>query len=1003
MEQRKSQLREPAEAAQVNQLLAGHYNQLLKWGVVLTRGDAGKTEEIVQELCLYFTLTKPDLSNVANLNGYLYTCLRHIYLSTLARSSREALHVVSTAGYDSFEFALDPNRSGDPLERQNDLRRICGYVAWRKKTSKSASCFILHFFHGYGRREIAELACLPIAAIYNNLKIARAEVKSYLEEPGKIRVLNRELPPEPTLAWSLSSSGEVFTELRKTILHARSSECISEEELLAHYRSPEPRPISCSLLDHMVSCERCLAVVDRHFRRPTLECREPLDGFGSSSDSSGSVVGPSAVDQVMLRSVHKRWAKFHEHRPRTLSIAVNGQIIAFHDVQARHSKLSARIEYPERARFIEVFSEQDVRLALLPIGELPPEGPYTLAQRVALSDARWVELNLTFDGLGLNSEVAYFDPVLVIEGTEEGTEESPMAWESKREMPIRASGVLHWLRSCARIFRLATPSSAIAWALTLAIILGTTGYFAYRHQRAPLDAGEILNESIKIEAADLQGQTEHQVLRIEEVSANGQILQQGIVDLWRDGDGNRYLRRLFDSSHRVIAAKWRNKNVEHSSRRREGGKDASIGDSLVLMDGFWGQDLSARGFSLLAGNASQVRAVEGGYELTVSGPTVDRPHLISATLVLDHHLLPVREVMHVRNGPEIRELRFVQAEYERKPSASVPDTVFDPADGHPRSSEGQGLLHQHSFPNATVPDVQLAELQIAVLYQLNALDADTGAPIEVTKTMDGHIRVSGTVVNDALKQKIAARMKTLANHQLLDLRLLTPLDVRTPAPSAPRALSADASVYDVRQPRFAADATVRRYFEAKGLSGERLDSAVAQFSLDALQHAQRALQNAYALERLGSTLSAAELQSISLSSQRQWTEMVYNHASELESQLRALHAQLALILPPREDMPNAGGGSLQVESPEQFNRAVNELLRQIQDLNRDVGESFASSATEGSPPGQDDPLESAMNAMPLRRADEIISFAKQLNSSARAATVNRQNSQDGQNIPDQLR
>ena len=131
--------------------------------------------------------------------------------------------------------------------------------------------------------------------------------------------------------------------------------------------------------------------------------------------------------------------------------------------------------------------------------------------------------------------------------------------------------------------------------------------------------------------------------------------------------------------------------------------------------------------------------------------------------------------------------------------------------------------------------------------------------------------------------------------------------------------------------------------------------------------------------------------------------MVNSHASELESQLRALHAQLATILPSREDMPSVGGGSLQVESPEQFNRAVNELLRQIQDLNRDVGESFASSASGGRPLGQDDPLETAMNAIPLRRASAIISFAGRLSSSARAASVNQQKSQDGQNIPDQLR
>jgi DNA-directed RNA polymerase specialized sigma24 family protein len=123
--------------------------------VVLTRGDTGKAEEIVQELCLYFTLTQPDLTSVANLDGYLYTSLRHIYLSGLARSSREAQHFVSVAEFDSFESALTGSSAGEALQRQNDLRRICGYAVWRKESSKSASYFILHFFHGYGRRKIA--------------------------------------------------------------------------------------------------------------------------------------------------------------------------------------------------------------------------------------------------------------------------------------------------------------------------------------------------------------------------------------------------------------------------------------------------------------------------------------------------------------------------------------------------------------------------------------------------------------------------------------------------------------------------------------------------------------------------------------------------------------------------------------------------------------------------------------------------------------------------------
>lgn len=60
----------------------------------------------------------------------------------------------------------------------------------------------------------------------------------------------------------------------------------------------------------------------------------------------------------MLRSIQRYEAEILEHRPRTLSIAVDGKILASHDVQAQKNVLSARIERPENTSFVEVFSEQ---------------------------------------------------------------------------------------------------------------------------------------------------------------------------------------------------------------------------------------------------------------------------------------------------------------------------------------------------------------------------------------------------------------------------------------------------------------------------------------------------------------------------------------------------------------------------------------------------------------------------------------------------------------------
>ena len=997
MEQRKLKWREAsAVPTPVDQLLASRYSQLLQWGAVLTRGDAGKTEEIVQELCLYFTLTQPDLSSVANLDGYLYTSLRHIYLSGLARSSREALHFVSVAEFDSFDSALAGNPAGDPLQKQNDLRRICGYAVWRKESSKSASYFILHFFHGYGRREIAELACLPISAIYNKLKIARSEVMSYLEAPGKLRVVNRDLPPQPALSWSLLPAPELFDELRKTILQARLSDCLDEEQLLAHYRVARPKPVSCPLLAHIVSCERCLSIVDRHFRRPTLQDREPLDCFGASSDGSNSSAdGPSVANQnaqKAMQAVRKRWGKVHEHRPRTLSIAVNGHIVAFHDVRAEHSKLSARIERPENAKFVEVFSEQDVRFALLSIGELPPGGSPVRTQRVELSDDRWLELSLTFDGLGLNGQVAYFDPALASAAIEEGLEESPApefdVQTAPRRLRLRALYALFH-----RMLAAMAPSSAFAWMLILTFVIGTASYLTYRHRTQPTDAVKILDKSVKTETAALQGQTEHQVLRVEEVSANGKVLEQGTVDLWKDGNGDRYLRRLYDSQHRMLAAEWRNKSGEHSSRRNPAAKSSPGGNHPLVMTEFWDQDLSAQAFSTLAGQALRMHAVKDGYELTMDGPIEGHPQLVSAALVLNRRFQPLRATLHVRAGSNVHELRFVQASYERKPRASVPDTIFDPASYSGVRDPHSPAIQPSPLPVAGESAPLLAELQIAVLYQLNRLGADTGEPIEVKRTDDGRIQVSGAIADDALKLKIASQLRALPNHQLLELKLFSPHELRMRASRATQTLAGATRVYEINQAKSAADATLRTYFQAKGLSGEQLESAVVTFSHNALEHAQRALQHAYALDRLGRALSATELRSVSLSSQQQWTEMLHQHASGLEEQLLAMRVQLGQ-LSASTVLPDVSSGSVEIESPLQFSQAASQLLQLVQELNRRVSNTFASGTSGEGQANQDDFVAGIMKAIPLQQAGEIRSFAMELRASATPSAM-QQKKPDG--------
>jgi DNA-directed RNA polymerase specialized sigma24 family protein len=982
MEQHKTRWREPALPAEAEQLLADYYSQLLKWGAVLTRGDEQKAADIVQELCLYFILTKPDLSTVTNLDGYFYTSLRHIYLSGLARASREALHFVSVADFDSFEFALASNQSGDPLQRQNDLRRICGYNVWRKGSSKSASYFIFHFFHGYSRREIAELARLPISAIYNKLKTARSEVTSYLNESGKLRTIGRGLPPEPVVSWSLSSTGEMFKELRQTVLDARRSECLPAEALIAKYRTTTSIPIDCTLLAHLVSCEDCLAIIDRHFRRPTLRDREPLDGSAGGDERYTRQTGTSPK---ILQSVLRRWGSVNEHRPRTLSIAINGKIVAFHDVQASHSTLSARIEHALSAQFVEVFSEQDVRLALLSVGDHPPDAPHIRAQRVSLSDDRWLELRLVFDGLGLDSQVTYSDPALAVEVTEDA--EDVLAPSVTQAISHSSPELLTWVNGAfGQFLRKMVPTSAGTWAFALTLLIVVAGYIGHHRTTAPVDAANILNQSISIDAAALHGQTEHQIVNLEEVSVDGQVSHKGQVDLLQDGDGTRYLRRLYNSQHHLIAATWRDRNGEHATHVERQEKGSSGTHSLSLENDLWNQELSARAFSSLKGQRLTVKSVADGYELTNYGPVAGYPQLVSATLRLNRHFGPVVETFHLQGG---HELRFVQTSYERRPTSSIPDTTFDPAEELQSPRSLHSSAPQRDEPTVVDSAVQLARLQIAVLYKLNTLGSDTGEPIEVVRTSDGRIRVSGTVVDDSLKQQIASELDLLEEHQLLDLRLTSPRDVQQKLASGQRSAPEDTSVYEVSQTKPLIDATIRRYLQAKGVSADRLNTAVEQYSHTVLQHAQRVLQHAYALNRLGSALSANELKSVGPSYQRQWTEMVRKHATDLENELLALRRQLAEIAQP-ESAPDTDSSFVRIENSDQFHHAANQLLRQTQDLNKEIGKLFTSNASGETQPASASRLAAMMSAIPLRQAEEINHFAVELETSERSTVQTRE-------------
>ncbi len=959
-----------------DQILERYYDQFLRWSLMLTRGDRNLAEDLVQDLCLHLSLSKPDLTSVGNLDGYLYICLRNLYLSGLARSSREAAQFVSTADFDSAAFALTAGPSSDLLQTQNDLLRICNYAVWRKDSSKIASYFILHFFHGYLRREVAAIAQVPMSAIYNKLKIAREEIKNHLEEVNQLHVLSMHRPPDVELLLSPISPAGLFAMTRSRILDARRTGCLPEKDLKHLYRSDTSlHPINCELLSHIVSCDRCLEAISRNFDLPTPDDREPLDILGRGADRSD--LSHAGVGSQLRRTFEQKRRRILEHRPKTLSVAVNGRITASHDVESANSRLSSRIDRVDEIQFVEVFSEQQVRLVFLSVMALPPAGPHVQSGSVQLSDERRLELTLRFDGLGLQCDVAYFDPtldVLVADDEDEYVVDRPHSFVNLESLPAR-SRLTHFIESIHRFL----PNSAPAWSMVLLCVVCAGGYLGYRYRSLPAtmsNSSPVLSQAVKAETSALAGQTEHTELDVQSDVEPGRFVKVGTVELWRDGDDGRMAVRLYDSNGTLLAAQWHTKDDKDHPGSYVA--SASTSDQLrkIMASGLWKQDFSAKSFATSANGHVQEQKTENGYELRAEVLPKSALSVKEAWLELDQNFHPVRHTYRFQDGRDAGNVRFVEASYRKSVISDVPDNVFTSDEVKPRARNSSSL----PYPNASAAQKGLSvSLQIAVLNQLSLLDADVREPLEVLATRDGRIKVIGTVSNPGLRERIEAKLSQLPNQELLNVSLNSassrPASRITAIPSLPdRIYGTDSSVAPV-------NTLLREVFEAQGVDASKVNPSVQEFSQRTLEHSQRALQEAYALERLGKILTEADPRSLNPVTRTEWTQMVSKHALRLEQQINALHSQLAMLSPQEATLPSISKMLTQIQNPTEFAQATRKLRQRVQGAEQNIGMIFANTSKANRE--QDIPLaiRNSIESLPIIEVREVEDFAYRLDPS----------------------
>lgn len=939
----------PRPLESIERILSRYYPQLVEWGRILARGEDSAAEETVQDLCLHLTVARPDLSRVQNLDNYLFMCLRNMYVSNLARVSRERLRVLHIEDYDAVGRFTDSG-SLNAVDVQNDLIRIGDHVLSRKYTAKSASQFILHFFFGYRRNDVALLARLPVSAVYNSLKELRAELREYLSANEKLRLIPRGAAPARESLRTAIPSDLLLKQLRATILDADPQCCVAENELVEAYKQPEASPVSCRELAHLAGCERCLNILDRALR---LDDRDgPLDGIDPELEHTPKRDRTKGFDATM-RLVRKRRQQILERRPTLLAIALDGRVVAFHAVESAHNSLSSRVDSTSTVHFIEVFNEFGDRLAHIPLDpESATTPPLELSQQIPLSDDRRLRLDVRLDGLGIHAEVDYLDPALA------PVHEIDDSRRPEKSLP-RFGVSFRWP---AR-FRLVSWAPLSFASLLLACFLGIAGY-RYMHPAWE----DVLARARAVAPLPMKTEALHQMLRVEQTMGPQKELILGSVDIWRSSD-NHVVRRLYDAQQQLLATSIESEDGTNSIRLEDDAR-FTPGDRQLIETGAWRSDVSIAAFSHRQETGTEVSRHRDGFELTQNEN--GRVGVLSRTLVLDggYHIQAERIRYQTREG--VREIRLVQNLLRRVPIRDVPPSIF------PESGKMTGPMidHERNAPSELRGDAPAdggsENLEVALLFELFRQNADVGQPLEVSPIAAGRVRITGTLANAQLLATIRERVAALPDANRVDFQIYSARD----AASVVRRGKTVRQQLVGSTDEAPAAGLVRDTLLARGLKGEALQNAEREFRASALAHAQTALQHAYALDRLGTILRRNGQSPLLPDARVKWAQMVQRHSTIAATELEVLRLQLDSISADIATIPPVSSHG--IADANAFTRSSSELRVRAQSVNEEVVKVFAGSAAELPPAQARASIVRLRDALPLPEADRMRSFAARL-------------------------
>ena len=791
-------------------LFLDRYERLLSWALPLTGGEQPLAEDLVHDAFLHFSLQKPNLQTIENLDAYLYRVLRNLRISQVRRSAAVRRSTLRLSDYDSAQLGLHATPPGERMRVEAELRAICDFACERKRTSKAASALILRFFHGYYPSEIMKVARAPGQAVDKLLWIARREVRDHVEQSRAVG--------------ETSPSADIIGELRQRIFAACGPGCLTRREWRELYRDSGGTPLDAPLLSHLVSCRECLATVNRLLGLKPLEDRDPPE-----------MLGPGERSQRVRRESERRTTETVEHRPKELRILVNGLEQFSQEISSPVTHFHLAMNGEERLGFVEVITEQGIRLLFLAL-DPPPDGPVDQRATACFHHQSRLDVSVQFQAARPMMELRYTAPEF------EAAAPRPPVMPHDPDRRSHFWRLLVWFRQPV--------------ALGVAVLVPFLALLLHWLQQPPVSAAAILNRAIAAEArADATpGVTHHRLIRLDaRQGRDPKPVASGRVEVWRNPLRRVRVVRLSDERQRLVAAVWTSSTGVETRLHPPETRTSWL---AAVPSAVWQTELSAAEFAAEArdhSNSLTARADAAGVRLVAGS---------GAELRLTADGLHATQRITTDGSYSYK---LTEEQSEILPEASTPDGVFDPP---------------HAPTMATASRAEVADtpdLEIDVLSRLNAADALTGEDVSVTTGARG-VMVRAVVETQQRKRELLDALHSLAgDHLQLQIHTVDEA-VREQASTQPpaRVVMRDIEVPSGEVPAYP---ELRRFFDAE--QARRFADDMLRHSLQSRLHA-RAFQILSAHGKPDPRLRA----------------MLQQHATAIATEAATIRRHLEPIFPP---------------------------------------------------------------------------------------------------------